>query len=185
MAQMRMFSDADARGFEPFGSVQKSVLLHETRKTPTGKTVFLSHSSKDDNLVPGVIVLLQRHGATVYADDYDTRLPDPPNPATAAVLRGEIQGCPRLVVLVTNNSASSRWIPWELGLGDGFHNIPPNAILASTPSGVLPAWLGTQYFHLYPKVVNVAGAWWVTDPAGLAHWPLRQWLTTPVSGGTP
>jgi len=178
MAEIRLFSSSDVRSFEPASPLQKSMLLSKAHRSPSGKTVFLSHSSKDDSLVPAVIALLEEHGGTVYADDFDRRLPDQPNPATAVVLREEIRGCPRLVVLATDNSYTSRWIPWELGLGDGFHDTPPNAVLPSTPLGTFPGWLQTQYFHLYPKIINMDSEWWVTDPAGVARWPLRQWLDT-------
>ncbi|MCU0612681.1 MAG: toll/interleukin-1 receptor domain-containing protein, partial [Candidatus Eisenbacteria bacterium] len=146
----------------------------------SGKDVFLSHCSKDDEMVPGVVDLLEQHGASVYADDFDQRLPDPPNPATAAVLRSEIQGCPRLVVLATENCHKSRWIPWELGLGDGFHNVPPNAILPATETGSMPPWIRTEYFHLYPKIVKLAGLWVVTLPSGPEWLSLHDWLRLAV-----
>jgi hypothetical protein len=40
-----------------------------------GKTTFLSHSSKDHDLVPGVAQILREHGGLVYVDDADTQLP--------------------------------------------------------------------------------------------------------------
>ncbi len=40
------------------------------------KTVFLSHSSKDAELLPGAITILENHGGYVYIDKKDPRLPD-------------------------------------------------------------------------------------------------------------
>ena len=185
MAEMRVLSFADARILEPPSSLRKAQILVEARRSPSGKTVFLSHSSKDDGLVPAVIALLEQHGGTVYADDFDKRLPDPPNPVTAVVLRGEICGCPRLVVLATDNSYSSRWIPWELGLGDGLHDIHPNAVLPASPNGRPPSWLETQYFHLYPKIVSFDNEWFVMDPMSVSRWRLREWLTTRLQRRAP
>ena len=39
-------------------------------RSPAGAT-FLSHSSKDDDLVVGAIRVLEGHGATVYVDEID------------------------------------------------------------------------------------------------------------------
>jgi len=182
---MRLLSFSDVERLAPISPLQKATLMREAHARASGKTVFLSHSSKDDNLVPGVIALLTQHGATVYADDFDQRLPDPPNPATAAVLREEIHGCPRLVVIATENSHTSTWIPWELGLGDGFHGFPPNAVLPVTRFGEVPGWLDTLYFHLYPKIVDTAGQWWVTDPTGAAGMGLRDWLRSQLTRTLP
>jgi hypothetical protein len=151
--------------------------MAEAKKDATSKDVFLSHSTTDDRLVPGVISFFMIHGASVYADDFDVRLPQPPSSATAQILKGEIGGCRRLVVLATPNSHTSRWIPWELGIGDGMKGIPPNAILAMTPEGDVPPWTKIEYFALYPRIVNEDGAWHVTDPRGGAGWPLKDWLS--------
>jgi hypothetical protein len=36
-----------------------------------GKNVFLSHTTKDDDLVPGVVLVLENHGGRVYVDHQD------------------------------------------------------------------------------------------------------------------
>lgn len=41
-----------------------------TSRAPSGAT-FLSHSSKDEDLVIGAIRVLEGHGATVYIDEID------------------------------------------------------------------------------------------------------------------
>ncbi len=82
------------------------------------KTIFLSHSSKDAELLPGVITILENHGGYVYVDKKDSRLPDSVTSKTAEILRDTIRQCKKMVVLVSSNTKESRWIPWELGLGD-------------------------------------------------------------------
>src|SRR5437667_7511711 len=99
--------------------LQKSLTLREARASFTGKRVFLSHSSKDDDDVAGAIRLLERFRASVYADNFDTSLARTSGLEAARILRGRIRECPRFVVLVTRNSRESRWIPWELGVADG------------------------------------------------------------------
>lgn len=146
-----------------------------------GKDVFLSHSSADDKHVAGVLRFFKRFNATVYADDFDNRLPMPPTVSTAVTLKDEIKQCPRFVVLVSPSSQSSRWIPWELGLADGFKDIPPIALLPVTPEGVEEAWTKQEYFNLYPRIfcsgpLEENASWQVSDPRDNTYWALDQWL---------
>lgn len=172
---MRLFSNADVQTFTP-PMVKRAQVLSEATATSTGKKVFLSHSTADDAIVPAVIAFFASFGASVYADDFDKRLPNPPNTNTANILKSEIKKCPRFVVLATPNSRSSRWIPWELGLADGYKGVPPNAVFPATATGIIEPWTSEQYFNLYPKIVNNNGNWFVTDPRATGMWPLRQWL---------
>ena len=172
----RLFSFSEAASIVARSGTTNARLLVEARASTTGSRVFLSHSTKDNALVPGVVLLFRTHGASVYADDFDKRLPDPPNVQTAELLKGEIKKHPRFVVLATSNSHTSRWIPWELGLSDGYKGVPPSAILPMTPDGSIPEWYRTQYFHLYPKIVEVDGSWKVFDPRVNQHWSLSFWL---------
>jgi len=176
LEKTRLFSFADAAAFERASGVSRDQLRANAAAITAATTVFLSHSSKDDPLVPGVLAFFAGFGAGVYADDFDASLPSPPSVRTAVSLKGRIQQLPRLVVLATSNTYTSRWIPWELGLADGFRGIPPNAILPITPEGEVPTWLTTEYVHLYPKILKLEGAWSVTDPQGGSPWPLAHWL---------
>lgn len=180
MATIRLFSYSDAAIQVLQSFLGRDHLLKEAKESTARKVVFLSHSSKDDPLVAGVIAFFKTLNAGVYADDFDKRLPNPPNTTTAVILKNEIRTVPRLVVLATPNTYTSRWIPWELGLADGFRGIPPNAIFPITPEGEEPSWLTTEYFNLYPKIVNLDGAWRVTDPRGTSSWPLKDWLHTQI-----
>lgn len=173
---MRLFSNSDIRNFEPAYSFEKRAMLAEASTAPSQKDVFLSHSSSDDSSVPAVIAFFAKFGASVYADDFDKRLPNPPSPQTAQILRDEIKGCPRFVVLVTPNSRQSRWIPWELGLADGYKGVPPNALLPITPEGEVQNWVTAEYFGLYPRIVHDNGEWKVFDPRDMKTWKLSIWL---------
>lgn len=177
---MTLFSYSDASRFETESSIGRDELLEEAKTSALPHIVFLSHSSKDDPLIPGVVAFFRRFRASVYADDFDKRLPNPPSTKTAVILKGEIRRLPRFVALATANSHMSRWIPWELGLADGFRGIPPNAILPITPEGQVPPWFTTEYLNLYPKIVNDNGSWAVTDPRGGLSWPLKDWLHTQI-----
>lgn len=105
-------------------------------RTARRKDTFLSHSSKDAEYLPGVIKLLESHGASVYCDLDDDRMPENPNPETAAIIKQQIKDSKRLVVFVTTNTKDSKWVPWELGIGDA--ELDPNNVAllpTSTTSG--------------------------------------------------
>src|SRR5690348_7128063 len=100
--------------------VAANARLREATKRE-GKTTFLSHSSKDDDLVPGAVVILENHGGNVYVDHMDPENAKEPNTVVADHLRNVIRGCRRFVLLATPRSKDSRWIPWELGLADALY----------------------------------------------------------------
>lgn len=169
-----------------FEQILENYSLAKEASLLSGKIVFLSHSTADDRHVHGVLRFFKRFKAPAYADDFDKRLPKPPTTATAVTLKDEIKKCPRFVVLVSPNSRLSRWIPWELGLADGFKNIPPIALLPVTPEGAEEAWANEEYFNLYPRIYcngssSVDDSWKVLDPRDNVAWKLSFWLHNNVS----
>jgi hypothetical protein len=85
----------------------------------SGKNVFLSHTTADDGLVAGVVLILEENGADVYVDHQDPSVDGADCTAIANHLRNVMRQCSRLVMLASPKSKDSKWIPWELGLGDG------------------------------------------------------------------
>ena len=117
------------------------------------KTVFLSHSTQDDELVAGVVVILKNHGGNVYVDHADPTLPDSDCLAIAENLRTAIKGCRRFVALASPRSKDSKWIPWELGLGDGIHDPASVAVFPSAESSTDTKWSEREYLGLYRRIV--------------------------------
>lgn len=152
-------------------------VLAEAKAETASGAVFLSHSSKDDEQVEGVVMFLRDFGVRVYTDNHDARLPNPPSVETAKTLKGEIRDASRFVVLVSPNSRSSRWIPWELGLADGFKGIVPVALLPITQNGDEESWAREEYFALYPRIFRSDNTWKVMDPRDQVPWLLQNWLT--------
>lgn len=157
--------------------------LFETRRRNNDAcNTFLSHSNKDTEILSGVIALLESHGARVYIDDIDQTLPEPPSRITAEILKKRIQVCRRLVVLVTKNSNSSRWIPWELGLGDGTKSESSIAIFPAAESHDDSKWTELEYLGLYRKIVwgtfngNSKGEWVVKHQTENHAIRLMDWL---------
>jgi hypothetical protein len=149
MAQFATFDDLSRIARD----LQSGVLLKEASRTKTGKTVFLSYSSKDKDHLPAVISILENHGGRVYVDSDDDRLPNTPNKETAEILRGSVRSCRRFVLFVTTNSKDSRWIPWELGLADGEKGQQLVALFPTAEKSYEQKWSETEYLGLYQRIV--------------------------------
>lgn len=131
---------------------QASAVRKAEGRSPKGAT-FLSHSTKDSSLLPGVIALLERHGAVVYVDKKDESLPPYTSRETAAILRDRIQQCRKFILLTTPNSKDSRWMPWELGLADGYKQPTATAILPSPERLEATSWAEQEYLGVYDRIV--------------------------------
>lgn len=125
----------------------------ERVRTDNRYDVFLSHSSNDADVIAGVKELLETKGLTVYVDWADRSL-DRNNvtPETAAVLKGRMRVSESLIFATSENSAHSKWMPWELGFFDG---------LKSNRIAILPvlssrnqSFQGQEYLGLYPLIQN-------------------------------
>ena len=150
--------------------------------TKSHHTVFLSHSSKDDDLVPGAILILKNHGATVYADHDDPSLAGADCAAIADNLRTVIHTCKKFVMLATPRSKDSKWIPWELGLGDEARKPSNVALFPSAETAVEMQWAEQEYLGLYQRIVwgRIEGEdkerWLVWDHRHNVAQPLGEWL---------
>ncbi|MEQ1160932.1 toll/interleukin-1 receptor domain-containing protein [Acinetobacter calcoaceticus] len=114
--------------------------------------IFLSHSSKDKQLILGIKQLIEDSGYSVYIDWVDDPQLDRANvnAQTADILRTRMKQSKFLVYVDSNNATTSKWMPWELGYFDGYK---PNKI------GILPirqksegSYIGQEYLDLYPKI---------------------------------
>lgn len=118
----------------------------------TNFDIFLSHSSKDKQLILGVKQLIEDSGYSVYIDWVDDPQLDRANVnvQTADILRTRMKQSKFLVYVDSNNATTSKWMPWELGYFDGYK---PNKI------GILPirqnsegSYTEQEYLGLYPKI---------------------------------
>lgn len=154
----------------------------EKRVTRSDADVFLSHSSADKGSLPKVIGFLESHGAKVYIDKEDKELPQKTSAATGIKLKRRIAECPKFIVLVSANSKSSRWIPWELGIADEKKTLENVAILPDVGSLANTDWPEQEYLGLYPRIVletfkgQSTPVWMVLDHHNNKGTELRQWL---------
>lgn len=151
------------------------------QRSPSGST-FLSHSSKDDELVVGAIKILEGHGGQVYVDEKDPSLPPYTTKDTAAKLKERIQVCRKFVLLASENSKNSKWVPWELGLADGYKSISRIALFPAVERHHETQWTSWEYLGLYNRIVwgDLKGynkkVWMVLNEDKNTATELSKWL---------
>lgn len=181
-----MFEYASRSDFARFAAnltinEQASVRKMAEDRSPNGAT-FLSHSTKDEQLVAGTIKLLENHGATVYIDKKDPELPPYTNKYTANGLKTRIGQSQKFLLLATINSMDSRWVPWELGLADGYKDLSRVAIIPTVENQSDTSWVNWEYLGLYDRVVwgDLKGyaekVWMVLDQKINTAVELTKWL---------
>ena len=130
-------------------------ILNETIQEQQNRNsfdIFLSHSSKDKQLILGVKQFIEDSGYSVYIDWVDDPQLDRANVnvQTADVLRTRMKQSKFLLYIDSNNANASKWMPWELGYFDGYK---PNKIgilpIRQNPEGY---YTGQEYLGLYPKI---------------------------------
>jgi hypothetical protein len=145
---------SDLKRFTNQLPINEQLVLKTTASAKSAKDTFLPHSSKDSEYLPGVIKLLSNHGASVYCDLDDERMPDAPNPRTAELIKSQIKKSSRLVVFITTNSKDSKWVPWELGIGDTSLSADNVALLPVSQNSYEQLWAKQEYLGLYRHIVH-------------------------------
>ena len=165
-----------------FGLEAGAARLLREASSKEGKTVFLSHSSADNDLVPGVISVLENHGGRVYVDKKDPALQEMEMVDIANRLRSAVRVCRKFVLLVTPRSKGSKWIPWELGLGDGANHDVNVALFPSAETILEQQWSEQEYLGLYQRIIwgdrigEPNGQWLVLDHRKNSAIKLGDWL---------
>ncbi|MCC6448436.1 MAG: toll/interleukin-1 receptor domain-containing protein [Chitinophagaceae bacterium] len=156
-----------------------STLNESWGKISSNKRIFLSYRRKDLEYVQEIVGFLIMQGINVYIDYLDELLPNPPDYTTADILRRRIQNCQKFILLATPNSNESHWMPWELGLGDGFIGYENTLILPLL--NYESTWDEREYYKTYGFIKegeNNGGTkkdWAVFYPNGNKLW-LNEWL---------
>lgn len=143
------------RDFQKSAGITSARILGESVKS-TAITdtfdVFLSHSMADANVVLGIKQLLEESGLAVYVDWIEDAQLDrrAVTKETAAVLRQRMRQSKSLIYLSSENSSSSKWMPWELGYFDGFK--PDGVAIMPVLDKSTDTFKGQEYLSLYPIV---------------------------------
>jgi hypothetical protein len=175
---------AELRGFAAKKTASERAAIRKTAASQSldGST-FLSHSSKDEDLVVGATIVLQNHGAKVYVDEIDPEMPPYTSDKTAKLLKSRIRQTKRFVLLASKNSKESRWVPWELGVADGYKGLEQIALFPSSDDADDTTWASWEYLGLYDRIVwgSIKGRggneWIVWDHKANTATPLKKWLT--------
>lgn len=114
--------------------------------------VFLSHSSKDAELILGVKTMLEHQGLSVYVDWVDDAhlSRESVTSETAAVLRRRMRQSSSLIWAATEAASGSKWMPWELGYFDGYK--PNQVAILPLVDRATDSFQGQEYLALYPVV---------------------------------
>jgi len=119
------------------------------------QTAFLCHSHEDSILAGGLQILLNENGWNLYIDWQDTTMPDKPSRETALKIQDKIRNMDWFLFLVTPNSISSKWCPWEIGYADNAKSHSKILMIPTTDrSG---AWYGNEYLQLYRRIDTAQG----------------------------
>lgn len=137
-------------------------------------TVFLSHSHKDKELIQPAISFLRSHGVRIYVDWMDEGMPDVISGETAKKLKDKIKEQKKFLVIVTENSKDSRWVPWELGYADPVKGM---GHIATFPIAEQSDFAQNEYMKIYPKIYLVGGDWYIWQEDPLKITKLTDWLS--------
>ncbi|MGE4587964.1 MAG: TIR domain-containing protein [Acidaminococcaceae bacterium] len=138
--------------------------------------LFISHSFFDKKLVLTLVQLFNDAQYSVYVDWINDSSLDRKNVTseTAKIIRKRIAQCKGLAYIATKNIVSSKWCPWELGLGDGINN-GRSCILPVMQEG--SSFRGTEYIGMYPYIEYESDKFWVVDQNDSSKYTsLRNWL---------
>lgn len=184
---MALFTEQQIRDrFEKerkYGSMRlfsAQAVLNEGRITDSSKMydIFLSHSSKDMDLIAGLKLILEDLGYSVYVDWNDNQLnPNNVTPETAEVLRERMLQCKSLLYAFSENAANSKWMPWELGYFDALKNSRV-AVLPITQTAKYSykgsEFVGVYYFIQIDPTTDGKSALWVHDREKYINY--KYWL---------
>lgn len=144
-----------SRGLQKSAGMTSGRILEESiaaAKVSDTFDVFLSHSIADAEIVLGIKQLLEESGLKVYVDWVEDAQLDrrAVTKEAAAVLRQRMRQSKSLIYLSSDNSSSSKWMPWELGYFDGFR--PDGVAIMPVLDSPTDAFKGQEYLGLYPIV---------------------------------
>ncbi len=172
---MAYFTTSKLLNYKNDPSVVRLAQKHSATRVAASMKVFLSHSHQDRDYVEAVRLLLESQGSGIYVDWQDGEMPAQTSWQTAASLKSKIKDLKKVVLLASENSKESKWVPWELGYGEGVNGLSSVAILAVLPDNV-ELWKGTEYVSAYPFIEEDQRGPIVRNPVDGTTQLLTDWL---------
>jgi hypothetical protein len=162
-------------------SLKESERLFSTAKAKASFDIFLSHSFLDKEDVEGLFIELTNMGFSVYVDWIVDPHLDRSNvtKASATHIRNRLKVSKSLILAISINAATSKWMPWELGFMDG--KTSNCSILPVSNQTIAPAsYKGVEYLSIYPfisKASDMSGKQnlWAVEEAD-KYEVLNEWI---------
>lgn len=145
------------------------------RKGKAKMSLFLSHSHHDQDLVNDIIRFFWALNVDVYVDWLDKSMPAITSAETAQIIKNKIESCDKFVVLLTENSKNSKWVPWELGYADGKKRID-NISIFPVKRYYYEDFKGVEYMDLYPQIKEGYNNGTLLGPAIFKGNQTAKWL---------
>ena len=115
--------------------------------------IFLCHSKVDEEIILGIVAILEKAGLSVYVDWIDD--PDSTSDGVTAdnarMLKSRMNNSRYLVYVHTYAASSSKWCPWEVGYFD--HSSKP--IYVAMVSNGTSSLAGQEYLKQYERLTLV------------------------------
>jgi hypothetical protein len=132
-------------------SVQFEEVLAKMQEETVSWDVFLSHSSRDRQLVVSFKRYLEAKKLKVYVDWLEES--EARRDEIAPKLKVAMHNSKVLIYLHTHNSRLSRWTPWEIGLFDSMKGQERAGVIPLLDaSGLVPPYDGQEYLTLYTEI---------------------------------
>lgn len=128
-------------------------LFSEANQLKSYYDIFLSHSSKDKDLINALYCELCNKGFSVFLDTQDANNTDIDQ--MAYHLKNAMNKSKYLLYLHTHNSKQSKWTPWELGYFD-CKKKSNNIFVLPTLNDLneIAPYSGQEYLKQYKEICN-------------------------------
>tara|TARA_Y100001968_G_C19217338_1_gene647879 strand:+ start:211 stop:789 length:579 start_codon:yes stop_codon:yes gene_type:complete len=167
---MSIYSESYLRNISEEKTYSETQNIINESKSYSKFDIFLSHSYLDKSVIKGLFLELTSMGYKVYVD----WLVDPHLNRTsvtkesAELIRKRMKSSESLLLAISTNASTSKWMPWELGFVDG--NTSKCAIIpVSDKLYPSESYQGFEYLKLYPfvkkrnNVFKVPKLWVIED----------------------
>jgi len=147
----------------------------EKLSSPGDWNVFISHVTKDNDLITGAVDLIKENGGRVFIDIESGEISSLPVDRIAAALKLAITVCKKLIVLHTPGITDSVWVPWELALCDGKFGAESVAIFPVEENIEGPSFL-SLYRQIGKGIIGDKEVWCVWSRVTKKAEPLKDWF---------
>jgi len=162
---------------EKFESDLGELTIEEATSHALSCDTFLAHSSSDIDLISKIIeYFINKLNAKPYIDKDDMELPKTTSPKTASLLIGNIEACKKFIIVVTDNSINSKWVPWELGIANASKKYNDVAVLQIEGKEVDGECKDNEYLGINNQIRQRSGELIVYNPDTEKSISINEWL---------